>query len=188
MLNGNRSKGVARPSGRSRVSNRSVTAALRTTLGGRLQGNRSRMVWTADENQGRRLTGKFISQVQLVEGFREPAEFSGGEIPAEQTAGTPSHRLKQSRSLSTLKLPTASSGQTFRPDCHLGATASLVKAIGVPEGTKSLVLIIDDPDAPDPKAPKLVWVQACGGNEGWLHLTSACADVHCGKETSHEFE
>ena len=31
---------------------------------------------------------------------------------------------------------------------------------GVPNGAKSLVLIIDDPDAPDPKAPKMVWVHS----------------------------
>jgi Raf kinase inhibitor-like YbhB/YbcL family protein len=54
----------------------------------------------------------------------------------------------------------------FKPDGHIpskytceGADVSPPLAWeGVPNGTKSLVLIIEDPDAPDPKAPKTVWV------------------------------
>jgi len=40
-------------------------------------------------------------------------------------------------------------GEDVSPQLHFA---------GVPAGTKSLVLIVDDPDAPDPEAPKMTWV------------------------------
>jgi Raf kinase inhibitor-like YbhB/YbcL family protein len=42
--------------------------------------------------------------------------------------------------------------------CEGEALSPPLSFTGVPDGTKSLALIVDDPDAPDPKAPKRVWV------------------------------
>jgi len=44
-----------------------------------------------------------------------------------------------------------------------------------PQGTKSLVLIVDDPDAPDPKAPKMTWVH-------WVlyNLPASCTCLDAG--------
>lgn len=42
--------------------------------------------------------------------------------------------------------------------CQGEDTSPALAWSGAPPGTKSFVLIVDDPDAPDPKAPKIVWV------------------------------
>ncbi len=46
---------------------------------------------------------------------------------------------------------------------------------GIPDGTRSLALIVDDPDAPDPAAPKMIWVH-------WLlyNLPPDCAGLPAG--------
>jgi hypothetical protein len=42
--------------------------------------------------------------------------------------------------------------------CEGAETAPPLEWSGLPAGTKSLALILDDPDAPDPKAPERTWV------------------------------
>lgn len=62
----------------------------------------------------------------------------------------------------TLKIESAAftSGSEI-PTHHTGEGADESPPLswsGVPANTKSLALIVDDPDAPDPAAPKMVWV------------------------------
>ena len=42
--------------------------------------------------------------------------------------------------------------------CQGDDTAPALTWSGAPAGTKSFALIVDDPDAPDPRAPKTTWV------------------------------
>ena len=46
----------------------------------------------------------------------------------------------------------------MRYTCDAEDVSPALSWTDVPEGTASLALIVDDPDAPDPDAPKLTWV------------------------------
>ncbi|HEX4475966.1 MAG TPA: YbhB/YbcL family Raf kinase inhibitor-like protein [Polyangiaceae bacterium] len=52
----------------------------------------------------------------------------------------------------------AGSSMPAKYTCEAGDTSPPLAWSGVPAGTKSLALVIDDPDAPDPAAPTKVWV------------------------------
>ncbi len=60
----------------------------------------------------------------------------------------------------TLSSPAFPPGGQIPRDCTCdGADRSPpLEWTGAPEGTKSFGLIVDDPDAPDPRAPKMTWV------------------------------
>jgi Raf kinase inhibitor-like YbhB/YbcL family protein len=60
----------------------------------------------------------------------------------------------------TLRSLAFASGQEIPVDytCEAGDISPALNWSGVPAGTKSLALIVDDPDAPDPAAPKMTWV------------------------------
>jgi len=60
----------------------------------------------------------------------------------------------------TLRSPAFAAGGEIPRDatCDGPDRSPPLEWTGAPAGTKSYALIVDDPDAPDPKAPKMTWV------------------------------
>ncbi len=67
---------------------------------------------------------------------------------------------KQESTLMKLESPAFSNQEEIpaRFTCEGGDVSPPLSWSGLPAGTRSLALIVDDPDAPDPKAPKMTWV------------------------------
>ena len=60
----------------------------------------------------------------------------------------------------TLISPAFGPGEEIPPryTCDGDDVSPPLRWSGVPPGTQSLALVVDDPDAPDPKAPRMTWV------------------------------
>src|SRR5260370_790037 len=74
--------------------------------------------------------------------------------------GTQMPRAEQSRPMLTIRSPAFSQGGVIPPvhTCEGKDLSPALEFSGAPQGTKSLALIVHDPDAPDPKAPRIDWV------------------------------
>ena len=80
------------------------------------------------------------------------AGFLAGLAPAACAAGSDAAlKLESSTFAADARIPK-------RHTCEGQDVPPALAWTGVPKNAKSLALIVDDPDAPDPKAPKMTWV------------------------------
>jgi Raf kinase inhibitor-like YbhB/YbcL family protein len=88
----------------------------------------------------------------LVAGAAEP-----GLLKSHQEQGDKKERAIMSMHITSSSFP-HNGVIPVRHTCDGHDTSPELFWTEVPEGAKSLVLIVDDPDAPDPAAPKRTWV------------------------------
>jgi Raf kinase inhibitor-like YbhB/YbcL family protein len=67
---------------------------------------------------------------------------------------------EEAATMLTLTSPAFAAGQNIpkRYTCEGDDRSPPLTWSGAPSGTKSFALIVDDPDAPDPQAPRMTWV------------------------------
>jgi hypothetical protein len=94
------------------------------------------------------------------EGFHAfPRAGFAGQSPATQTrTAAASSAAKESAMHLSSSAFAANADMPARLTCQGANVSPPLSWTEVPAGTKSLALIVDDPDAPDPAAPKTTWV------------------------------
>jgi len=93
----------------------------------------------------------FVGVMALVAVFRSPMDRTAAY--AERKRGVTAMTLK-------ITSPAFSHNEEIpsKYTCDGEDISPALEWSGPPEGTKSIALIVDDPDAPDPDAPKMTWV------------------------------
>jgi phosphatidylethanolamine-binding protein (PEBP) family uncharacterized protein len=91
-----------------------------------------------------------------------PARYPGHKVPASTTP----HKKSPKKAPGDANVALILTSQAFenanpiprRYTCEGDDISPPLEWAGIPSGTKSLALLVEDPDAPDPANPKRVWV------------------------------
>jgi hypothetical protein len=96
--------------------------------------------------------------IALLLGCAAPDAETGTKEPRSQAANPEPTDVKGTDMQITSSAFTPNGGIPARYTCDGEDVSPPLAWSGAPAGTKSFALIVDDPDAPDPAAPRMTWV------------------------------